>query len=83
LDTTIIEQAALSDERLLEEELGEGPDDDDDDDDMPRNYGSIISWSTADQLAALGLLHVILALILVNGRAISERASLYCPLDLC
>lgn len=74
LDAAIIEQAALSDERLLEEELVEGPDDDDDDDDddMPRNYGSIIAWSTADQLAALGLLHVILALILVNGRAISE-----------
>lgn len=72
LDAAIIKQAALSDERLLEEELVEGPDDDDDDDDMPRNYGSIIAWSTADQLAALGLLHVILALILVNGRAISE-----------
>ncbi|KAH0836380.1 MAGE-domain-containing protein [Lanmaoa asiatica] len=72
LDTTIIEQAALSDERLLEEELAEGPDSDDDDDDMPRNYGSIIAWSTADQLAALGVLHVILALILANGRVISE-----------
>ena len=42
---------------------------------MPRNYGSIIAWSSADQLAALGLLHVVLALILVNGRAISERTS--------
>ncbi|KAF8552302.1 MAGE-domain-containing protein [Imleria badia] len=72
LDTIIIEQAALSDERLLEEELADCPDNDDDDDDMPRNYGSIIAWSTADQLAALGLLHVILVLILVNGRAISE-----------
>ncbi|KAG8215919.1 MAGE-domain-containing protein [Butyriboletus roseoflavus] len=72
LDTTIIEQAALSHERLLEEELADGPDNDDDDDDIPHNYGSVIAWSTADQLAALGLLHVILALILVNGRAISE-----------
>jgi len=73
LDSDIIEQAASSDELLLEEELAKGPDDDDDDDDdMPRSYGSIIAWSTADQLAALGLLHVILALILVNGRAISE-----------
>ena len=81
MDTTIIEQAALSDERLLEEEIAEGPDDDDDDD-MPRNYGSIIAWSTADQLAALGLLHVILALILVNGRVISECASLRCLLVL-
>ncbi|KAG9316784.1 MAGE-domain-containing protein [Chiua virens] len=62
LDLTIIEQAALTDEHLLEEELVEGLDDDDDE--MPRNYGSVIAWSTADQLAALGLLHVILALIL-------------------
>ena len=73
LDAAVIEQTALTHERLLEEELVEGADDDDDDD-VPRNYGSIIAWSTADQLAALGLLHVILALILVNGRAISERA---------
>ncbi|KAN0078491.1 MAGE family domain containing protein [Tylopilus felleus] len=72
LDTTIIEQAGLSDERLLEEELAEGPDNDDDDDDIPHNYGSIIAWSTTDQLAAMGLLHVILALILVTGRSISE-----------
>ena len=71
LDAAVIEQTALSHERLLEEELVEGADDDDD---MLRNYGSIIAWSTADQLTAVGLLHVILALILVNGRAISERA---------
>jgi len=44
--------------------------DDDNDDDIPRSYGTIISWSTADRLTALGLPHVILALILVNGRAI-------------
>ncbi|KAF8839978.1 MAGE-domain-containing protein, partial [Paxillus ammoniavirescens] len=71
LDISVIEHAALTDERLLEEQIAEGLDDDDDED-MPRNYGSIISWSTADQLAALGMLHVILALILVNGRSISE-----------
>ncbi|KAF9220610.1 MAGE-domain-containing protein [Gyrodon lividus] len=71
LNIAIIEQAALTGDRLLEEQITEGPDDDDDED-TPRNYGSIISWSSADQLAALGLLHVILALILVNGRSISE-----------
>ncbi|KAN0088322.1 hypothetical protein V8E55_005379 [Tylopilus felleus] len=69
--TGVKQKAALSDERLLEE-LAEGPDNDDDDDDIPHNYGSIIAWSTADQLAAMGLLHVILALILVTGRSISE-----------
>ncbi|KIK95751.1 hypothetical protein PAXRUDRAFT_826703 [Paxillus rubicundulus Ve08.2h10] len=72
LDISVIEQAALTDERLLEEQITEGPDDEDEDEDIPRNYGSIISWSTADQLAALGLLHVVLALILVSGRSISE-----------
>ena len=82
MDTVIIEHAALSDERLLEEELADCPDNDDDDDDMPRSYGSIIAWSTADQLAALGLLYVILALILVNGRVMSECASLPYPLSL-
>ncbi|KAF9233264.1 MAGE-domain-containing protein [Melanogaster broomeanus] len=71
LDISVIEQAALTDERLLEEQLAEGPDDEDDED-MARNYGSVISWSSSDQLAALGVLHVILALILVNGRSISE-----------
>jgi hypothetical protein len=79
LDATIIEQATLSDEWLLEEELGEGPDGSD----MPCNYGSIIAWSTADQLAALGLLHVILAFILVNRRAISECVSPCHLLGLC
>ncbi|KIJ67308.1 hypothetical protein HYDPIDRAFT_25776 [Hydnomerulius pinastri MD-312] len=72
LDIAIIEQAALTDERLLEEQIAEGPDHDDDDDDTTRNYGSVISWSSADQLGALGLLYVILALILVNGRSITE-----------
>jgi len=71
LHPTIIEQAALSDERLLEEEIAEG-NEEEEDEDMPHSYGSIISWSTADQLGALGQLHVILALILVNGRVISE-----------
>ncbi|KAH7886758.1 MAGE-domain-containing protein [Phlebopus sp. FC_14] len=71
LDIAIIEQAAVTDERLLEEQIAEGPNEDYEDD-IPRNYGSIISWSSADQLAALGLLHVILALILVNGRSMSD-----------
>lgn len=73
----------MSDERLLEEEIAEG-NDAEDDEDMPRNYGSIIAWSTADQLGALGQLHVVLALILVSGRVMSERAcfGLYCFLFL-
>lgn len=39
----------------------------------PRTHGSILSWSQNDQLGALGILYVILALILVNGRVVQER----------
>ncbi|KAL4071873.1 MAGE-domain-containing protein [Scleroderma citrinum] len=78
LDPIIIEQATLTDERLLEQEMADYPEDGDYDD-IPRHYGSIISWSSSDQLAALGVLHVVLALILANGKTISDldlRASL-------
>ena len=70
MDPIIIEQATLTDERLLGAELADY--EDEEDEDSPRYYGSIISWSASDQLAALGILHVILALILVNGKGISD-----------
>ena len=41
----------------------------------PRIHGSILSWTQNDQLGALGVLYVILALILVNGRVVQERMS--------
>lgn len=50
--------------------------DDDWDNDVeqhPRIHGSILSWTQNDQLGALGVLYVILALILVNGRVVQER----------
>lgn len=60
-------------------------DDDDDWDDNterhPRTHGSILSWSQNDQLGALGVLYVILALILVNGKMIQERE--YSQTQLC
>ncbi|THH12950.1 hypothetical protein EW146_g7217 [Bondarzewia mesenterica] len=70
LHSTIIEYAALTDERILEEEAGDAPEFDDDDE--VRMYGSIIAWNSSDQLGALGILHVILAIVLVNGRVISD-----------
>ncbi|KAI9567185.1 hypothetical protein HD554DRAFT_1033173 [Boletus coccyginus] len=77
LDATIIEEAALSDERL-KDELGEGPDDGDDN--MPRNHGSIVSGSTAGQLATCWVfLHIVLAFISVNGQAISGCTLLLTP----
>lgn len=42
------------------------------DEELPQRYGSIISWSTCDQLASLGILYVVLALILVNGKTMSD-----------
>ncbi|KAG6852948.1 hypothetical protein C0991_007928 [Blastosporella zonata] len=75
LHPVIIEYAALTDIEILEEEVAEAPSEDDDDDDesyTPKFYGSLISWSSADQLGALGILYTILALILVNGRVISD-----------
>lgn len=70
LDPLIIDYAALTDEQILEEEAADAPDDDDDDE--LRTYGSIISWSNADQLGSIGVLYVILALILVSGRVMTD-----------
>ncbi|KAG0696332.1 MAGE-domain-containing protein [Suillus ampliporus] len=72
LNPVIIEQAARTDERLYEEQIADSQEDGEDDDDMPRSYGCIISWSTTDQLGALGVLHTILALILVSGRFMTD-----------
>ncbi|EIW77728.1 MAGE-domain-containing protein [Coniophora puteana RWD-64-598 SS2] len=70
LHPKIIEYAALTDERILEEQTADEPELDDDE--LPRSYGSVLSWSTADQLGAVGVLHVVLALILANGRVITD-----------
>ncbi|KAF8635766.1 hypothetical protein AX17_003865 [Amanita inopinata Kibby_2008] len=79
LDPRLIEIAAQTDEQILEDEALDAPEDDDDDDDAfsegghtPRYYGSLISWTRGDQIGALGVLYVILALILVNGRVIPD-----------
>ncbi|KIJ91541.1 hypothetical protein K443DRAFT_685927, partial [Laccaria amethystina LaAM-08-1] len=84
LHPLIIERAALTDEQILEQELADTPFDDSDDEDdngadederRPRPYGSLISWSTTDQLGPLGILYVILALILVSGRVMTNGMS--------
>lgn len=62
--------------QILEEEAVDAPDSDEDDDDGPRTYGSIISWSQADQLGSVGMLYVVLTLILVSGRVITESKPL-------
>ncbi|TFK51291.1 MAGE-domain-containing protein [Heliocybe sulcata] len=73
LSATIIEQAGLTDADILEEEAVDMPEGDDDEE-VYRTYGSIISWSHSDQLQAIGILYTILALILVNGKALDDLA---------
>jgi hypothetical protein len=73
LDPLIIERAALSDEAIFAEEALDMPDDEDGEFGK-RSYGSIIAWNRADQLAALGIMHVILVLVLLSGRVISDGA---------
>jgi len=73
LSSTIIEHAALTDADILEEEAVDMPDNDDEDE-VYRTYGGIMSWSHSDQLQAMGVLYVILALILVNGKALDDLA---------
>jgi len=86
LDPILIERAAQTEEDILEEEsrahaisypsLNQADDDSDDSEAEaerpPKYYGSLISWTKSDQLGSIGILYVILALILVNGRAISD-----------
>ena len=51
----------------------DGVDDDDaSDDEASKTYGSIISWSNSDQLGGIGFLYVVLALILITGRSMSD-----------
>lgn len=79
LDPILVEHAALTNETLLELEFGENTanEADDDDDEMLKTYGSIISWSAADQLSLLGILYVVLALILIHGRQMPDSTLLH------
>ncbi|KAJ7479778.1 hypothetical protein FB451DRAFT_1365482 [Mycena latifolia] len=75
LNEHIMAQAELTHEAVLEAEAVDAASDDDDDDDEfggSAAHGSIISWSSADQLGPIGILYVILALILVRGRVMSD-----------
>ncbi|KAJ7186488.1 MAGE family-domain-containing protein [Mycena filopes] len=74
LHARIIAQAAVTHEDILEEEAADAPSDDEDDDSAGSvTYGSIISWSNADHVGALGILYVVLALILVSGRVMGDQ----------
>ena len=42
--------------------------------DEMRPDDTLVAWKLGDNVAVIGVLHVILALILANGRSIPERA---------
>ena len=77
LDPALIEQACSPDAEIRELEQKEHVDENEEfaEDDNPigqRSTGSIFAWHDSDQLASTGMLYVVLALILVEGRVISD-----------
>jgi melanoma-associated antigen len=69
------------DNRILAEEKKDLPEEEGggyaraNDDQPPTSYGTTISWSHSEQVGSIGILYTILALILVNGRVLSDGAS--------
>jgi hypothetical protein len=89
LDAELIEIANSPDPdiyALAREELIYDPDDDDDDD-GPREVpdSTLVAWGASDHPALIGITYVILALILVGGRALPDGmlffSSNYVPLS--
>ncbi|KAF7416115.1 hypothetical protein PC9H_002375 [Pleurotus ostreatus] len=75
LHPVIIDCAAQTYPEILEAETADMVlEDVDDDEDTPalRVHGSIIAWNTGDDLGPTGILYVILALILINGRVLGD-----------
>ncbi|KAH9896018.1 MAGE family-domain-containing protein [Cubamyces lactineus] len=78
LDPSLIQRATAPDPDIRELEQVEFPDENEEfaEDDNPvgtRSTGSIVAWHSSDQLASVGILYVILALILVEGRSINDN----------
>ena len=69
LDPALIERGAVTNKLI---ETADTPDDIDDAEPSARTYRSLIMWNSANLLAALGKLYVILALIVVSGKVISD-----------
>ncbi|KAH6901497.1 MAGE family-domain-containing protein [Coprinopsis sp. MPI-PUGE-AT-0042] len=78
LNTSLIEMAHEPDNKILAEEKKDLPEEEaagyarGNEDQPPTTYGSIISWSHTEQIGSIGILYTILALILVNGRVLSD-----------
>lgn len=72
LDAVLIEKANIPNEEILEQEANDQPSDDDENDSGRLYAGSILSWSTSDEVGNVGILYTILALILVGGRVVPD-----------
>jgi len=73
LEEEAADQTVLFPSLFNSDDDGDFEDDEDDDAErVPKYYGSLISWTKGDQLGAIGVLHVILALVLVNGRVMTD-----------
>ncbi|PSR84217.1 hypothetical protein PHLCEN_2v5505 [Hermanssonia centrifuga] len=72
LHPSLIEIAASPDDDILRVEQADHTEDDDDDEGSPRCTGALLAWQNSDQLGSVGVLYVILALILVNGKTMSD-----------
>ncbi|KAF7298807.1 MAGE domain-containing protein [Mycena indigotica] len=74
LSDELIEAMAVTHEEILEDEAEDAPSEDDEEEQYSaKNYGTMLAWSKGDQLAPLGILYVILALILVSGRVVGDQ----------
>lgn len=81
LDPELIERATLPDPEILQLENEEGEEEEETGGVSTRSTGSIFAWQKSDQLASLGVLYTVLALILVNGRSIPDGEHSVCRRD--
>lgn len=73
LPTSLIE-ASLEHDPEIRNAAHEGHlEDQDKEDDSLRPDDTLIAWRAGDDLASIGILHVVLALILANGRSLPDR----------
>ena len=77
LDGGLIELSAQTDAAVYETEMTDVPDNVDEGEVGARSYGSVLAWNAGDHLAALGVMHVVLALILVNGKVVSDGKGIF------
>lgn len=73
LPSALIELLAAPDPEIRAAARGVVPDDDIEDDSIDTPDDTLVAWRPTDNPVVVGILHVILALILANGRTIPDR----------